>query len=216
MASKRSEEWSQSVQRCIGLQFLGDGEVLGRDGYLLAKTVAAVLSLTLLVALSVQVSLGAGSPFPSREELLGSVYPDTTHSAERIFLTEAEATKVEELIGTALPSPLIALYRVKQGDNLVGKAYVDTHIVRTKRESLLVCLDAEGRVKRVEVTAFLEPPEYNLSERWYQQYENKSLETDLHLGQSIRSVAGATLTSRAAAEAVRRVLAIDSVVAERN
>ncbi len=190
--------------------------MLGRDGYLLAKTVAAGLSLTLLAALSAQVSHGAGSPYPSREEILGSVYPDATHFAERIFLTEVEATRAKELSGEEVPSPLIALYRVKRGDNLVGRAYVDTHVIRTKRESLLVCLDAEGKVKRVEVTVFLEPPEYNLSERWYQQYENKSLEVDLRLGQSIRSVAGATLTSRAAAKAVRRVLAIDSVVAERN
>lgn len=190
--------------------------MVGRDRNLPGKTAAAFLSATLLVVMSANVSLGAGSPYPSREEILGAVYPGATPSAERIFLTEVEARRVKELIGEEVPSPLIAAYRVKQGDSPVGRAYVDTHVIRTKRESLLVCLDAEGRVKRVEVTAFLEPPEYNLSERWYQQYENKSLETDLRLGQSIRSVAGATLTSRAAAEAVRRVLAIDSVVAERN
>jgi hypothetical protein len=181
----------------------------------LANTVTAVLLVMMIAALSAKIPLGAGSSLPSREEILRSVYPDTVHSAERIFLTEAEATRVKELTGKELPSPLIALYRLKRRHTVVGRAYVDTHVIRTKRESLLVCLDAEGRVKRVEATAFLEPPEYNLSERWYLQYENKSLESDLHLGKSIRSVAGATLTSRAAAHAIRRVLAIDSVVAER-
>jgi len=188
---------------------------MGRDGSVLRENVG-VLSVALFVIWAASVSIGAGSLYPSREEILESVYPGTTHSAERVFLTEEEVRRVKELTGEEVPSPLVAVYRVKRGGNLVGRAYVDTHVIRTKRESLLVCLDAEGGVKRVEVTAFHEPPEYNLSERWYQQYENKALEADLRLGQSIRSVAGATLTSRAAAEAVRRVLAIDSVVTERN
>jgi hypothetical protein len=181
----------------------------------LAKTVPVVLLVMLVAALSAEAPHGVGGSLPSREEILRSVYPDTTHSAERIFLTEAEAIKVKEMTGKELPSPLIALYRVRRAETVVGRAYVDTHVIRTKRESLLVCLDAEGRVKRVEATAFLEPREYNLSERWYEQYKRKSLESDLRLGQSIRSVAGATLTSRAAADAIRRVLAIDHVVAER-
>ena len=188
---------------------------LSRNGYWLAKTVPGFLLVMLIAALSAKAPHGAGSSLPSREEILRSVYPDTTHSAERIFLTEAEAIKVKELTGKELPSPLIALYRVRRAETVVGRAYVDTHVIRTKRESLLVCLDTEGRVKRIEATAFLEPPEYNLSERWYEQYERKSLESDLRLGQSIRAVAGATLTSRAAADAIRRVLAIDHVVAER-
>jgi hypothetical protein len=189
---------------------------LSRDGYQLAKTVRSVLLVTLIAALSAKALHGAGSSLPSREEILQSVYPGTMQAAERIFLTEVETIKVKELTGKELPSPLIALYRVRRGDTVVGRAYVDTHVIRTKRESLLVCLDAKGQVKRVEVTAFLEPPEYKLSERWYEQYEKKSLESDLRLGQSIRSVAGATLTSRAAADAIRRVLAIDSVVVERS
>jgi len=189
---------------------------LSRNGYRLANTVTAVLMVMLIAALSAKITLGAGSSLPSREEILQSVYPGTTQAAERIFLTKAEAIRVKELTGKELPSPLIARYRVKRGATVVGRAYVDTHVIRTKRESLLVCLDAKGQVKRVEVTAFLEPPEYKLSERWYEQYEKKSLESDLRLGQSIRSVAGATLTSRAAADAIRRILAIDSIVAERN
>ena len=189
---------------------------MSRNGYRLAKTVPIVLLVALIVALSAKAPHAAGGSLPSREEILRSVYPDTTHSAERIFLTEAEAVKVKELTGKELPSPLIAMYRVRRAETVVGRAYVDTHVIRTKRESLLVCLDAEGHVKRVEVTAFLEPREYNLSERWYEQYDRKSLESDLRLGQSIRSVAGATLTSRAAADAIRRVLAIDRIVAERN
>lgn len=169
----------------------------------------------LLLGLVAESSSGLENPFPNREEILASVYPASTPSAERIFLTEAEEARVEKTLGVGLASPFIAMYWIEEGGEIVGRAYVDTHFVRTKRESLLICLDASGRVKRIEVTAFLEPPEYRLSERWYQQYEDMSLESDLRLGQTVRSVAGATLTSRAAADAVRRILAIDSVLGER-
>ena len=84
--------------------------------------------------------------------------------------------------------------------------------MRTKRESLLISLDPSGRVQRVDVTAFLEPPEYQAPERWLQQYDQQPLGDDLALQRAIRPIAGASLTAIAANAAVRRVLAIDQVL----
>jgi hypothetical protein len=113
----------------------------------------------------------------------------------------------------------VARYVAVIEGKVAGRAYVDTHVVRTKRESLLICLDETGRVKRIEVTAFLEPPEYMATPAWYGQFNAKPLDDSLNLNRAIRHVAGATLTSTAATRAVRRVLAIDRVLAgagERN
>jgi hypothetical protein len=70
-----------------------------------------------------------------------------------------------------------------------------------------------GKVKRVDVTAFLEPPEYRASEGWLRQYRDRVLDNELNLNRAIRPIAGASLTARAANAAVRRVLAIDAVLA---
>jgi hypothetical protein len=148
----------------------------------------------------------------SRDEALAAVFPETQIRAERVFLTAAQLKQVAANSGADVPSPLVARYIASRDGTMVGRAYVDTHIVRTKKESLLISLDAEGRLLRIDVTAFLEPPEYRASEPWLRQYRGRDLGEDLALNRAIRPIAGATLTARAANAAARRVLAIDQVL----
>jgi hypothetical protein len=77
---------------------------------------------------------------------------------------------------------------------------------------LLISLDAQGRVIRIDVTAFLEPTEFLAPEPWLYQYRGHALEDDLDIDRAIRPIAGATLTAVATNGAVRRVLAIDEVL----
>ena len=148
----------------------------------------------------------------SREEALTAVYGDAQVRAERVFLTSDQMQRVESRAGAEPPSPLIARYVATENGQAVGRAYVDTHTVRTKRESLLISLDAQGRVLRIDVTAFLEPAEFMAPEPWMRQYSGRTLEDDLGIDRAIRPIAGATLTARATNGAVRRILAIDEVL----
>ena len=113
-------------------------------------------------------------------------------------------------------SSALATRYVATGENgaVVGWAYLDTHRVRTLPETLMIVLDSEGTVRRVEVVTFREPLEYMPREGWYGQYEGQELDDNLALKRDIRPVTGATLTARATNEAVRRVLAIHAVVAQ--
>lgn len=148
----------------------------------------------------------------SREEALAAVYGDANLSPERVFLTPAQVQQIAARAGEDPASPLVARYVATRNGETVGRAYVDTHTVRTKRESLLISLDAQGRVLRIDVTAFLEPTEYMAPEPWLGQYRGRALEDDLGIDRAIRPIAGATLTARATNSAVRRVLAIDEVM----
>ncbi|MBI4456779.1 MAG: FMN-binding protein [Acidobacteria bacterium] len=156
-------------------------------------------------------SAAAGSLI-TREEALAAVFPGVTIRAERIFLTEEQRKAAAALGGVEVPSTLVARYSALKDGRVVGRAYVDTHVVRTKKESLLICLDENGNVKRIEVTAFLEPSEYQARPAWYGQYRGKGLNDDLNLQRAIRPIAGATLTALAANQAVRRVLAIEQIL----
>ena len=111
-----------------------------------------------------------------------------------------------------LSGKLYARYVVSRNGMVVGRAYIDTHQVRTKKESLLVSLDASGRVQRIDVTVFLEPPEYIAGPSWMRQFYDKPLDGDLAIQRSIRPIAGATLTAYAISEAIRRVMAMDQVL----
>ena len=148
----------------------------------------------------------------TREEALASVYPGAAIRAEQLFLTPAQLKQVETAAGSDPSTALVARYVATRGGKVIGRAYVDTHIVRTKRESLLIALDTESRVMRIDVTAFLEPPEFRAPEPWLDQYRGRALDDELGINRAIRPIAGATLTARAANSAVRRVLAIDTIL----
>ena len=148
----------------------------------------------------------------SREEALAQVYPGAEIRAERVFLTPAQVSQVARRAGTDGASALVARYVAARDGQVIGRAYVDTHVVRTKRESLLISLDARRRVLRIDVTAFLEPSEFRAPAAWLGQYRGRELDDDLAVNRAIRPIAGATLTARAANNAVRRVLAIDEVL----
>ena len=166
-----------------------------------------------IVAVAVTTAAGAAAAGSiTREEALAAVYPGAAIRAEQVFLTPDQQKQAAARAGTDIPSAFIARYIATKDDQVIGRAYVDTHTVRTKKETLLISLDAEGRVKRVDVTAFLEPAEYHASEPWLRQYANRGLDDDLGLNRAIRPIAGATLTARATNAAVRRALAVDAVL----
>ena len=162
----------------------------------------------LLAAVTASAQPGLGS----REEALAAVFPGATIDADRVYLSDAQAARIAELARGEMETKIIARYVATQGGRVVGRAYVDTHVVRTKRESLLISLGADGRVRRIDVTAFLEPPEYLAPEPWMRQYDAKPLGDDLAIQRAIRPIAGATLTARAVNAAVRRILALDRVL----
>ena len=73
-------------------------------------------------------------------------------------------------------------------------------------------LKPDGTVRSLRVLAFHEPLEYKPHDRWYQQFEDRSLREQLRLGRDIHGVVGATLSSRATTRGVRRALAFYEVL----
>ena len=149
------------------------------------------------------------------EEALELVFPDAATERETLFLSDDQKSVVADQSGVEVSSALATRYRATDAEGaVVGWAYLDTHRVRTLPETLMIVLDADGTVRRVEVVTFREPIEYMPREDWYGQYEGETLDDDLALKRDIRPVTGATLTARATTEAVRRVLALHTVVSE--
>jgi len=146
------------------------------------------------------------------EEAVAVAFKEVATTRETLFLTDDQISSVARAGGGELSGAMVTRYVAYDGDRLVGYAYLDTHRVRTLPETLMVVLDSEGAVRRVEVVVFREPLEYIPRDAWYGQFEGERLSDELALKRDIRPVTGATLTARATTEAVRRVLAIHSVV----
>ena len=174
------------------------------------RVFAAVTGALIVIAAETAAAQGL-----TRDEALAAVFPGATIRGEQVFLTAAQQKQVLMRAAVEVPSALVARYVATKDGAVIGRAYVDTHTVRTKRESLLVSLDDKGHVLRIDVTAFLEPSEYRASDAWLRQYRDRELGEDLGINRAIRPIAGATLTARAINSAVRRVLATDEVLEKR-
>ena len=167
----------------------------------------------LMVAVLCMLSAGLSAQnLPTRDEILQSVFPGSLIQSEKVFLTKEQMQEISRIAGNQLESRLVARYVASRNSIIEGTAYIDTHLVRTKKQSLLICLNLEGKVLRVEATAFLEPREYLASKPFMDQYNGKGISRELHLNRRIRPIAGATLTVQAVNKAVRRILALDKVL----
>ncbi len=150
----------------------------------------------------------AGGVFLTRDEALKLAFPGCEVEREALYLTRDQQQRAADLAGARVDSRLVVRYRSDCG----GAAYFDVHRVRTLTETLMVAVDAEGRVARLEILAFLEPEDYIPRRSWYEQFLSLRLDSELRLKRSIHAVTGATLTARATTDAVRRVLALDKVL----
>jgi hypothetical protein len=107
---------------------------------------------------------------------------------------------------------LVRIWRGLRGGEVQGYAMIDVHEVRTHPEAFLVVLSPEGSVRSVRLLAFHEPLEYMPSERWYGQFDGKSLADALRVGGDVHGIVGATLSAQATARGVRRALALHRVL----
>jgi Na+-translocating ferredoxin:NAD+ oxidoreductase RnfG subunit len=149
----------------------------------------------------------------SQQEALAWAFPDAERVDSQSFvLTEDQARRVEALSRTKLETRLVRLFTAVRGDQVLGYAFIDQHIVRTLPEAFLVVLTADGRVARLRVLAFHEPPEYMPPDRWLDQFEGKDGEAPLRLQRDVHGIAGSTLSSQAVTGGVRRALALHQIL----
>ncbi len=152
--------------------------------------------------------------FLTQEEALALAFPECTIERRTIYLDKARKARVAELAKIEFDQGVVYTYAARKSDKLVGTAYFDTHRVRALRESLMIVVAPDGTMQRLEVLSFAEPLEYLPRASWYAQFLKKRLDDELDLKRGIRGIAGATLTARATADAVRRVLAVHAVLGE--
>lgn len=153
--------------------------------------------------------------FHSREEALELAFPDADRvEDDTIVLGDEQVRRIEELARCSLESRLVRIYRGYRGEELLGYAFIDVHNVRTLPEAFLVVLNPQGLVRDLRLLAFHEPLDYMPAERWYEQFQHKSLDHPLRVDGDIHGIMGASLSTRATAGGVRRALAFYQVVVE--
>ena len=161
------------------------------------------LLLSLLVTVPAYAKI-----YYSKQEAMELAF-GTEAKVERLslFLKDDEVQRIEQLARVKLDSALFTFYVGKKEGEILAYAAIETHKVRTKPETLLVVLSPQGDLVHVHTLAFHEPPEYQPSARWYAQLFNLPLE-EISFRKKVQGISGATLSSRAALDSVRKVLAV--------
>jgi hypothetical protein len=142
------------------------------------------------------------------DEALALAFPGATVERGTLYPTPEQLAAASRLAGQEIDATIVHPYVARREGAVLGTAYFDVHVVRTLAETVMVTVDAGGRIGRVEVLSFDEPPEYLPRDLWYRQFDGRVLDDELALQRAIRPVAGASLTARATTEAARRVLAL--------
>jgi Na+-translocating ferredoxin:NAD+ oxidoreductase RnfG subunit len=124
-----------------------------------------------------------------------------------LFPDDQQKATIEKEAKAKLDSGLFTFYVGKQQGKLLGYASIETITVRTKPETLMVVLSPEGDLRNVHTLAFHEPPEYQPPESWFAQLNGKPL-VEMDFNKGIQGVAGATLSTRAAVNSVRKVMSV--------
>ena len=173
-------------------------------------------SLRSLAAFAAALAICGGASakiFYSRSEALNLAFPDAERiEGETFVLNEDQVRRIEALAKSTLDSRLVRIYTGYRGEKVLGYALIDVHNVRTLPEAFLVVLTPSGSVRSLRVLAFHEPLEYLPTDRWYEQFGDKSLREPLRVGGDVHAVVGATLSARATTRGVRRALAFYEVL----
>jgi transcriptional regulator of nitric oxide reductase len=175
----------------------------------LGKARRPALAIMLLVAV---FSAARAKVLVTPEEAVREAFAGASAEKRTDYLDQTQAEAIAKLAGSAPSSRIVISYRASRDGRALGAAYLETHVVRTLPESILVVLDPQGRVAKVEILSFDEPDQYRPKPRWMDQFTGRTLDGELSLATGIRGVTGATLSSRAITAAVRRVLATDQIL----
>jgi hypothetical protein len=167
---------------------------------------ALMLAVALLAPLAAQRDDGV-----TEFEAAQLAFPGCELQRRELALTPEQQDRVAKLSGVERAPASVVCYEARRDGVLKGRAFVDTRRVRTQSQTLLIAVDAEGKVARIEVLAFREPRHYLPRPEFFAQFLGKGLDDSTKLRRGIRPITGATMSARATADAVRTALAVDQL-----
>jgi len=151
----------------------------------------------------------------TQDQALTMAFPEADDVLRRTaFLDDDQIGRIQELAGSDVdpPSGILTYYVAMGGGEPLGVAYFDSHRVRTLNQVLMIVVDPESRIRRIETVSRQEPPEYEAPGGWLELFQTRTLDSELSLKGDIPTLTGATLTARAVTRAARRILAAHQVI----
>ena len=170
-------------------------------------------SPALLVSLAVGAALApvsaSASIYLSVEQAQRDIFGNMALTPHPVLLTSQQQDRLKEVSSVSLPFQGNRIWKAADGgwfivDEVVGKHEMITYAVGLK---------ADGSVRRVEVLEYRESYGYEVAQaQWLHQFEGATSATPLKLGNEVKNISGATLSSKHLTDGVKRVLELYATV----
>lgn len=123
--------------------------------------------------------------------------------------TAEERSDLEAGLGWEISEESFAIHRAREGDKDLGYAVITEEQGRFKPITFIVHVSPAGRVEMVLVMVYRESRGDGVKrQRFLKQFRKKDVDDHLRLNRDIVGVSGATMSSRALAAGVKKVLAV--------
>lgn len=101
------------------------------------------------------------------------------------------------------------IFRCEKAGKTTGYAFIDNQVGKHMPITYIVGISPEGKVGRIEIMVYRENHGSQVRDQSFlRQFQDKSISDDLRIGQGIRHVTGATISSKSISVGVRRALEI--------
>ena len=171
-----------------------------------------ILQLLLVSVLAATITPSFATIFYSKNEAMELAFgKGTPVETLSLFPDDEQIAKIQALAKTKLESGLFSFYVSKTQDKINRYVAIETNNVRTKPETLMIVLSADGQLQDVVTLAFHEPPEYQPPEHWYSSLFKRPLAA-MDFSQGVDGISGATLSTRSALTSIRKVMAMYEIM----
>lgn len=162
-----------------------------------------IASLLVLVLASVA---GAETVYLTPQQALKRAFQGSAEVvSEKKGLAPEPKKRIEKALGGKIAKDQWIFYLGKSGAKIDGYALIDHEIGKTEPITFLTALDPKGVVQGVEILVYREPIGGEVkSENFRRQFVGKKETDPIRVGQDIKNITGATLSSRAVSLGVRR------------
>lgn len=146
----------------------------------------------------------------TEEEALAKVFAKADSLwADRWSPTPEEKSDLEGKLGWELSEEVFVIHRAREGDRDLGYAVITEEQGRFKPITFIVQVSTGGRVEMVLVMVYRESRGDGVKrQRFLKQFRKKDVDDHLRLNRDLVGVSGATMSSRALAAGVKKVLAV--------
>jgi len=151
--------------------------------------------------------------YASEKEVLLKELPDARRFVvQKVALSSVQLKQAQEMAGKAFRKKKYLFLVGKNGEEVLGYGIVLDVVGKKRPITFMVVITPEGQIKAIEVLLYRESKGFQIRHaQFMRQFHGKTKDNPLRLGQDIRSISGATLSSRAAAYVARKALAIFEV-----